>query len=325
VAKTIISLLLLVSLAACASSDIDLMRQDINDLKRNSFEMQKELNVLRQKTDAATKEVGSLKMGKEGSLGAVREGQAEINSRLTEISQDLQSLRGRFEENKYYVEKTLKDSGTDRDLLRTQIQGLEAQVKALRDRLGGAPEAAAPTPGAQAALSEGPKKPSLSPSPSPSPGEKAPGQMKKETAPAEQTAPAESASEERVKAYDEAYQAFKDKKYKEARRKFESFIKNYPKNDLTDNAQFWIGETYYAEKDYEGAILAYETLLKKYPGSAKTSAAMLKQGLAFTDIGDAKTGTIILRRLIEKFPDSKEAAVARKKIAQLEKKPGRKK
>jgi tol-pal system protein YbgF len=324
--KTILSLLLLVSLTACASSgDIDLVRQDITDLQRNSFETQKGLDALRQKTDAATKELESLKTGREGSLSAVRESQAEINSRLAEISEGLQSLRGRFEESKYYTEKTLKDAETDRELLNTQIQGLQAQVKALSDRLGGAPPTAgAPPPQAQTEALKEAEKPSPSPSPPPVQG----GQEKtgKETVGQEQPAgPSKSAGNERVKAYDDAYQAFKDKKYKESRRKFESFIKDYPKNDLTDNAQFWIGETYYSEKDYEGAILAYETLLKKYPGSAKTSAAMLKQGLAFTDIGDAKTGAIILRRLIERFPDSKEAAAARKKIAELEKKPGKKK
>lgn len=321
--KTILSLLLLFSLAACASSgDMDYMRQDINDLQRNTYEMQQELTALKQKTGNLSKEVASLKSGKEGSLGAVREGQAEINSRLSEISEGLQSLRGRFEENKFYMDKTLKDSGTDRDLLRTQLQGLAAQVKALDDRLGVPPPPASTPVATQppAAVSQAPAKPALPLQ------QGALSQAKKEAATKEQpAAPVKSASNGRAKAYDDAFQAFKDQNYKEARRKFESFIKDYPKNDLTDNAQFWIGETYYSEKDYEGAILAYETLLKKYPGSTKTGAAMLKQGLSFINIGDAKTGTIILRRLIEKFPDSKEATLARKKIAQLEKKPGRKK
>ncbi len=322
--KTVLSLLLLVSLTACASSgDIDLMRQDINDLQRNSFEMQKGLDALKQKTDTATQELGSLKSGREGSLGAVRESQADINSRLTQISEDLQALRGRFEESKYYTEKTLKDAGTDRDLLRTQIQGLEAQVKALSDRLGGAPAATAGTTPPQTGASGEQERPS--PTPAASPVKSGQEQSVKATTSQGQPPQAKSSENDRVKAYDEAYQAFKEKKYKESRRKFESFIKDYPKNNLTDNAQFWIAETYYSEKDYEGAILAYETLLKKYPGSAKTSAAMLKQGLAFTDIGDAKTGTIILKRLIGRFPDSKEAAAARKKIAEIEKKPGRKK
>ena len=128
-----------------------------------------------------------------------------------------------------------------------------------------------------------------------------------------------------TKSYDTALQAFKDKKYKESREKFEAFIKDYPKSELTDNAQFWIAETYYAEKNYEDAILAYETLLKKYPDSKKTSGAMLKQAFAFIEIGDAKTGKIILKKLVEKYPDSKDAELARKKIAELDKKKSKKK
>ena len=303
--KVILSFLLLISLAACATSgDMDYMRQDINDLQRNTYDMQQQLNALKQNVEL-------LKTGKEGSLGAVREGQAEINSRLSEVSQGLQSLRGRFEENKYYVDKTIKDSETDRDLLTTRIQALEAQVKTLADRLGGLPQTSVPQTEAPAAAGQ-------------SPALTAAQANNKAGGLAQHAAPVEGAAKERVTAYNDAYQAFKDKKYKEARRKFESYVKDYPKNDLTDNAQFWIGETYYAEGDYEGAILAYETLLKKYPESAKTSVAMLKQGLAFTNIGDVKTGTIILKRLIEKFPDSKEATAARKKIAELEKKPGKK-
>jgi len=131
--------------------------------------------------------------------------------------------------------------------------------------------------------------------------------------------------DERTKAYDTALHMFRNKKYKEAREKFEAFIKDYPKSDLTDNAQFWIAETYYAEKNYEDAILAYEALLKKYPDSKKGSSALLKQALAFIEIGDTKTGKIILKKLVEKYPDSKDAELARKKIAEMEKKTSKKK
>ena len=52
---------------------------------------------------------------------------------------------------------------------------------------------------------------------------------------------------------------------------------------------------------------------------------MLKQALAFGEIGDLKTSRIILNKLIEKYPDSKDAELAKKKIAELDKKPPKKK
>ena len=52
-------------------------------------------------------------------------------------------------------------------------------------------------------------------------------------------------------------------RYKEAREQFEVFIKEFPQDELTDNAQFWIAETYYREEDFENAILAYEDGIKE--------------------------------------------------------------
>jgi TolA-binding protein len=100
------------------------------------------------------------------------------------------------------------------------------------------------------------------------PGEakKKPEETKKES-PQQLSKPAES--RDKVSLYEEAYDAFKDKKYKQAREKFEAFMKEFPQDELADNAQFWIAETYYGEKDYETAILAYEAVLKKYPKRKK--------------------------------------------------------
>lgn len=284
-------ILLLLFVSSCASSgDFDVLRRDINDLRRESTETKKEVNSLKEKTTGVVKE---------DSFAAVRENQAEINSRLAEISSNLQQLRGRFEEYKYSAEKTLKDTATERDIVRAQIAAVEAQTKALKDKLA-AIEGAGNKSGDNTES----------------------GQEKTEAASEERP---KEPGDEKAKVYDAAYQAFKEKKYKEAREKFEAFLKEFPKDKLAGNAQFWTAETYYAEKDYESAILAYETLLKKYPENDKTSGALLKQGLSFIEIGDKKTGRAILGKLVEKYPNSKDAGVAKKKIAELEKKPAGKK
>ena len=98
---------------------------------------------------------------------------------------------------------------------------------------------------------------------------------------------------------------------------FARFAKDYPKEGLTPNSYFWIGETYYSEKKYEDAILAYEDYLKKYPKHEKVKGAMLKQGYSFLELGDKKTGKVILETLIEKYPKSNEAELARKRLKEL--------
>jgi tol-pal system protein YbgF len=296
----------LVFLVAGCATGADPMMQDVEFLKREVFDMKKQISAVSGDVDTLKKTSAGME-----SFTAVRESQTEINSRLSDISMGLQELRGRFEENKYYQEKILREAATDRDLLRVQISGIEAQLRALRERLGYEQSAAPgsfPSPPPSGAMS--------SPGMQPGQGEAVPGS-------GETAATGEAVADERLKSYETAYQLFRENKYSEARSRFEAFIRDYPPNDLTDNAQFWISETYYAEKDYESAILAYETVLKKYPESDKTAGSLLKQGYAFIEIGDTKTGRIILQKLIERFPDSQEAASAKKKISDLEKKPAR--
>ena len=114
--------------------------------------------------------------------------------------------------------------------------------------------------------------------------------------------------------YKDAYETFQRGNLEAARRKFEGFIKQYPNTELSDNAQFWIGETYYLQKDFEKAILEYEKAIAKYPEGDKISAALLKQGLAFLELGDKANAKNLLRRVIDRYPNSDQADMAKKKI-----------
>lgn len=114
--------------------------------------------------------------------------------------------------------------------------------------------------------------------------------------------------------YRDAYESYQKGDNDGARRKFEAFLKQYPNTDLSDNAQFWIGETYYAKKDFEKAILEYEKVIAKYPEGDKVPAALLKQAFAFLELGDKTNGRNLLRRVIERYPQSEQAEVAKKRL-----------
>lgn len=294
-------LLLLLFLSACASgNDLDRTRSDLQELQRSTYEARRDIDSLKEKVAGVVRE---------DSFTAVKESQADLFSRVNTTSNGLQELRGRLDENRYFTEKTLKEVTSEKDLLKAQIASLEMQIKTIKDKLAALENQSRPKePGKETA--------DLTSSPAAS--------VMPEAASAEPKTEAESVTDSRIKAYNAAYQLFKDRKYREAREKFETYSKEYPKTDLTDNAQFWIAESFYQEKDYESAILAYETLFKKYPDSDKVSGGLLKQGYAFVEIGDAKTGKIIFNKLIEKYPNTKDAEAAKKKIAELDKKPQKK-
>jgi tol-pal system protein YbgF len=114
--------------------------------------------------------------------------------------------------------------------------------------------------------------------------------------------------------YKDAYETFHRGDLEGARRKFEAFLKQYPNTELSDNAQFWIGETYYLKKDFERAILEYEKAVVKYPEGDKIPAALFKQALAFLELGDKTNARNLFKRVIEKYPFSDQAEIAKKKL-----------
>jgi len=66
--------------------------------------------------------------------------------------------------------------------------------------------------------------------------------------------------------YKDSYETYQ-KRDLEGAKEIEAFLKQYPNTELSGNAQFWIGETYYQRKDFERAILEYEKAITKYPES----------------------------------------------------------
>ena len=117
--------------------------------------------------------------------------------------------------------------------------------------------------------------------------------------------------------YRDAYETFQKGDLEGARRKFEAFLKQYSNTELSDNAQFWIGETYYYKKDFEKAILEYEKAIAKYPEGDKISAALFKQALAFLELGDKSSAKNLLKRVIERYPNSDQADMAKKKLESI--------
>lgn len=114
--------------------------------------------------------------------------------------------------------------------------------------------------------------------------------------------------------YTSAKKAYDKGDLNAAREGFQKLLKEFPKSENADNAQFWIGEIYYREKWYEKAILEYQTVIEKYPKGNKVTASLLKQGFAFFNLGDKSNARLILSELIKKYPKSNEAKIAERKL-----------
>lgn len=98
---------------------------------------------------------------------------------------------------------------------------------------------------------------------------------------------------------------------------FRNFIRSEPGSDLADNAQFWVGECYYARKDYNRAIIELNEVFTKYPKGDRVPSGLLALATSFADSGDAIDARLILQKLINDHAKTEEAELGRQKLKTL--------
>lgn len=117
--------------------------------------------------------------------------------------------------------------------------------------------------------------------------------------------------------YQKGIDAYKAGDFAKSREQLSRFIELFPKHELTANAHYWLGETYYSEKTYDQAILEFEKVVKEFPAKPKAPAALLKQAMAFKELDDAKSARFVYKKLIENYPLADEVKVAKEKLKEL--------
>ncbi len=119
----------------------------------------------------------------------------------------------------------------------------------------------------------------------------------------------------------EAYQAalnlYRTRRYADALKAFDLFLKTYPSSSYVANAIYWKGECYYAEENFSEAILAFKDVLARFPQSSKSADSLLKIALTYARLGDYPNSSLHTTVLYEDWPNSEAA----KKAQQLKLQP----
>lgn len=114
--------------------------------------------------------------------------------------------------------------------------------------------------------------------------------------------------------YDAAYADYTKGRYALAIQGFQEYLDLYPNTDVSDNAQYWIGESHYAQKKHREAIADFQKLQKSWPKSDKAAAALLKRGYSLLELGQKADGVVQLQYVIHEHPTSEEARLARTRL-----------
>ena len=207
----------------------------------------------------------------------IRNNQANFGADLGAVRDDVRTLRGQMEE----MNKEFAATGRSQDL-KNRLDDLASRIGYTENSLGI--------------------------------GKKEPNGQRSEATGGE---PSADVKTDPKTTYNACYKLFKDGQYTKAREEFQKFLKQYPKTTYSDNAQFWIGETWYVEEKYEKAIVEYEKVIKGFPAGDKVPYALLKQGMSFQKLGDKASAKIVYQQIIKKYPQTSQAKAARAKLSEL--------
>jgi tol-pal system protein YbgF len=95
------------------------------------------------------------------------------------------------------------------------------------------------------------------------------------------------------------------------------FLARYPRHDFADNAQYWLGEAYYAQQDYPNALAEFRNVIERYPRGNKVPDALLKVGYCYLALGQTEKSRAVLEQVVSRYPKTEPAATAAKRLESL--------
>lgn len=93
-----------------------------------------------------------------------------------------------------------------------------------------------------------------------------------------------------------------------------AFMQKYPRHEYADNAQYWLGEAFYASKDYQHALVEFRATIETYPRGNKVPDALLKVGYCYSALGQADKARAVLEQVVNLYPKTEPAALAAKRL-----------
>jgi len=239
------------------------------------------------------------------------QGNIELVNQINALQAQVQQLQGQVEELHHQLDE-LKSRSKD------QYIDLDSRIGKLEGRAPAAPPAAPGnanngqmqdielgTPGAAAPVTSAPANAAPPPGPAGVP------------AGANVPPPSAPPAEDPKTAYDAAFNALKDGRYAESARRFQTFIQQHPNDDLTPNAYYWLGESYYVTQNYPISQDTFRKLLAQYPNSQKAPDALLKIGYCQYEQKQWAQAEATLNQVVQQYPNTMVANLAQGRLRAL--------
>ena len=135
--------------------------------------------------------------------------------------------------------------------------------------------------------------------------------------PAEEATVADAGSSDPRLLYQQAQRSFANDDFAGALGQFDSYLSQFPNNDLSGNAQFWKAKCLFNLNRYDESVKTFEQLRGNFPTSTKVPFAMHNQAVAHSRLGQTAEAERLMEAVIEQYPVSPAADQARADLRKL--------
>ncbi len=111
--------------------------------------------------------------------------------------------------------------------------------------------------------------------------------------------------------YETAYGYLLQRDYGAAEVAFDDFLKRFPSDSLSGNAQYWLGESHFVRGQYKAAAGAFLKGYQTYAQSAKAPDSLLKLAMSLDRLGQKDAACSSYSELNSKFPNAPQSVKAR--------------
>ena len=111
--------------------------------------------------------------------------------------------------------------------------------------------------------------------------------------------------------YERAYGSLLRQDYAAAEIGFAEFLAQFPSHDLSGNAQYWLGKSFYVRGQYKPAANAFLKGYQSFPKSQKGPDSLLKLGMSLDKLGQRDAACSSIGELSTRFPSAPAHIISR--------------
>jgi len=239
---------------------------------REQRQMMADIRMLQEQTQELAVAIATVTQALQDSIKA-------LNQRLDQAND---TTRKGFADQKVIVD----DMGKDLRAIRERVDDTNVRVSNVREELEALRSSIPVTPPPQTALPPS-TDPNAPPPPAPTTGP-----------------PPSTAGLSPTRMFDTAMADYAAGQFTLAVTGFEAFLRTFPRSEMADDAQFQIGESYFALNRWTDAIAAYNAVTQNYPMGDKVSQAFYKRGLAQERLGQIDAARESWNNVLQRTQDS---------------------